>query len=142
MTRESSAVLREFFGRALPIFLGITVAASLLDLAGLLQAGARLIAPALQLLNLPGEAALPVILSCVRKDGILLFAERGLAAELSPWQLLTGVYLAGVLLPCLVTVSTIAREQSWSFAGRLLVRQLAAAWAFTALLAAAGRIGT
>ncbi|MDX1965713.1 MAG: GTPase [Planctomycetaceae bacterium] len=140
LRRETASVLREFFGRALPIFLGITIAASLLDLAGVLQLGAQAISPALGLLNLPGDAALPVMLSCIRKDGLLLFAEAGFAAQLSSWQLLTGVYFAGVLMPCLVTVLTIARERSWMFAGRLLARQIAAACVFSLLLAAVGQV--
>jgi Fe2+ transport system protein B len=53
--------------------------------------------------------------------------------------LLTGVYFAGVLVPCLVTVLTIAREQSIAFAARLLSRQLAAAMVFSLVLASAGR---
>jgi Fe2+ transport system protein B len=93
----------------------------------------------MSLLALPGEAALPVVLACIRKDGLLLFAEGNLAERLSSIQLLTGVYFAGVLVPCLVTVLTIAREQSIAFAARLLSRQLAAAMVFSLVLASAGR---
>jgi ferrous iron transport protein B len=48
------------------------------------------------------------------------------------------VYLAGVLLPCLVTALTIGREMSWRFAGRLVARQALAAAVFAALLAWGG----
>jgi len=48
---------------------------------------------------------------------------------------LTAVYLAGVLLPCLVTALTIAREKSPRFALGLMAKQAAAAVAFTLLLA-------
>ena len=41
---------------------------------------------------------------------------------LKPLQILTGVYLAGVLLPCLVTALTIARKQSVRFAVGLMAR--------------------
>ena len=68
----------------------------------------------------------------------LLLAEQSSAATLTSVQVLTGVYLAGVLLPCLVTVLTIAREQSWTFAGKLVARQLAAAVIFSVLLAWGG----
>ncbi|WP_168186741.1 hypothetical protein [Hydrocoleum sp. CS-953] len=37
--------------------------------------------------------------------------------------ILTGVYLAGVLFPCLVTALTIACEQSFKFALMLMGRQ-------------------
>ena len=87
------------------------------------------------LFGLPPEAALPVILASIRKDGLLLFAEPDTLALLTPLQILTGVYLAGVLLPCLVTALTIAREQSVRFAVRLMVRQAIAAIAFSMLLA-------
>jgi len=93
--------------------------------------------------RLPAEAALPVLLASIRKDGILLFAggeETGsMAAAWTATQVLTAVYLAGVLLPCLVTALTIAREQSWRFAGKLLIRQALAASAFAAGLAWCGQ---
>ena len=59
-------------------------------------------------------------------------------ASLGAIQLLTAVYLAGVLLPCLVTCLTIAREQGHRFALRLVGRQAAAAAGFSALLAWGG----
>jgi ferrous iron transport protein B len=137
--REVSLVLREFFGKALPIFVAITLLAAALDLCGVLDRAAGVLTPVMSLLALPGEAALPVVLACIRKDGLLLFAEGNLAERLSSIQLLTGVYFAGVLVPCLVTVLTIAREQSIAFAARLLSRQLAAAMVFSLVLASAGR---
>jgi hypothetical protein len=90
------------------------------------------------LFGLPSEAALPVILASIRKDGLLLFAEPDTLALLTPLQILTGVYLAGVLLPCLVTALTIAREQSVRFAVGLMARQAIAAIAFSMLLAWGG----
>jgi len=83
---------------------------------------------------------LPVILASIRKDGLLLFAEPNAASGLSPLQILTGVYLAGVLLPCLVTALTIAREQSLKFALGLMARQAIAAIVFTLVLAWGGRL--
>jgi Fe2+ transport system protein B len=44
-----------------------------------------------------------------------------------------------VLLPCLVTALTIAREQSWRFAAKLLTRQALAASVFAAALAWSGQ---
>jgi hypothetical protein len=90
------------------------------------------------LFGLPPKAALPVILASIRKDGLLLFAEPDTLAILTPLQILTGVYLAGVLLPCLVTALTIAREQSVRFAVRLMARQAIAAISFSLVLAWGG----
>jgi ferrous iron transport protein B len=92
------------------------------------------------LFNLPPEAALPVILASIRKDGLLLFAEPGTLSVLTPLQILTGVYLAGVLLPCLVTALTIAREQSVRVAVGLMARQAIAAIGFSLGLAWAGTL--
>ena len=135
---EVQGVVLEFFRRALPVFFLITAAASLLHWLGALQAASAVLEPAMATLRLPSEAAAAVVLASVRKDGILLLAEPGVAASLSAVQLLTAVYLAGVLLPCLVTCLTIAREQGRAFALRLVGRQAAAAAGFSALLAWGG----
>jgi Fe2+ transport system protein B len=42
-------------------------------------------------------------------------------------QVLTAVALAGIFLPCLVTVLAITRELGWRFALRLMARQATAA---------------
>lgn len=133
--RETQGTLSQFFANAIPIFLGITVIASVLDWLGFINALAAWINPLMGLFNLPPEAALPVILASIRKDGLLLFAEPNTLAVLTPLQILTGVYLAGVLFPCLVTMLTIAREQSVRFAMGLMARQAIAAIAFSMLLA-------
>ncbi|MBE7382295.1 MAG: 50S ribosome-binding GTPase [Leptolyngbya sp. SIO1E4] len=136
--RETQGTLKQFFTNAIPIFLVITVIASVLDWFGLITLLAGWINPLMELFDLPPEAALPVILASIRKDGLLLFAEPGTLAVLTPLQILTGVYLAGVLLPCLVTALTIAREQSVRFAVGLMARQAIAAISFSMLLAWGG----
>ena len=85
--------------------------------------------------NLSPEAALPVIFASVRKNGILLFANQETVSALSSIQILTGVYLAGVALPCLVTGLTIGREMGGKFAAKLIGKQLVFAVVFTTLLA-------
>ena len=137
--RETQGTLSQFFTNAIPIFLVITIIASVLDWFGLITALAGWINPLMGLFGLPPEAALPVILASIRKDGLLLFAEPATLAVLTPLQILTGVYLAGVLLPCLVTVLTIAREQSVRFAVGLMARQAIAAISFSMLLFWGGR---
>jgi Fe2+ transport system protein B len=136
--REARIVIVHFFRRAMPIFIGITFIASLLDWAGALGIASRVLGPAMSLFRLPPDAALPLVMASIRKDGILLLSEPNLLSKLSPWQVLTAVYLSGVLLPCIVTLVTIVREQSMRFALRLAVRQAAAAVIFSLVLAWVG----
>ena len=140
LLREARASLAQFVFRALPVFVVICLVAALLAELQLLDRLSRGLAPAMSLFNLPPSAALPVVLASVRKDGIfLLAADDGLAIPLTPSQALTAVYLAGVLLPCLVTALTIRRETGWRPAIRLLARQAAFAVAFSFVLAWSGR---
>jgi len=132
--REASSTLRHFFVGAMPVFLLITFFASLLDGMGMLSVLSRWLAPVMRLFGLPPQAASAVVLASIRKDGILLLGEPKTAVALSDSQILTAAYLAGVLFPCLVTAWTIAREQSWRFAARLLARQAVAAVGFTLIL--------
>jgi len=138
--REARLTLLHFFRTAIPIFLVITVFASVLDWLGVLRSLASILSPAMALFHLPPEAALPVVLSSIRKDGLLLFAQPETLKALSGVQILTGVYLAGVLLPCLVTALTIAREQSSRFVLLLMLRQAVAACVFAAVLAWGGAL--
>ncbi len=133
--RESRSTLRHFFRTALPIFLLISVVASVLDWLGVVDAIAGLLQPVMRFVRLPAEAVLPIVLATIRKDGILLFGEPNILSGSTPGQLLVGVYLAGVLLPCMVTTLTIAREESPLFALKLLGRQAAAAIGFALVLA-------
>ncbi|NJK51930.1 MAG: ferrous iron transporter B [Leptolyngbyaceae cyanobacterium SU_3_3] len=136
---EARGTLSQFFMNAIPIFLVITLIASVLNWVGVLNTLSGWINPVMGLFHLPAAAALPVILASIRKDGLLLFAEPQILNVLSPLQILTGVYLAGVLLPCLVTAVTIAREQSWKFALGLMLRQAIAAILFAMILAWGGK---
>ena len=131
---EARGTVWAFFRTALPTFFAIAMIASLLDWSGMLDAGGRLLAPAMAVLTLPVDAALPTVLAAVRKDGILLLAEDGTVASLSATQLLVATFLAGTVLPCLVTAITIGRELGLRFTGRLVVQQAAFAVAVAAAL--------
>ncbi|WP_166831183.1 nucleoside recognition domain-containing protein [Thalassoroseus pseudoceratinae] len=138
--REASGTIRQFLLQAMPIFVAICIAASLLAHLGVLDLMSRILSPAVALFDLPTQAALPVVLASVRKDGIfLLAADDGLAFPLTATQTLTAVYLAGVLLPCLVTAMTIGRETSWKSTLTLLARQAGFATLFALILAWGGR---
>lgn len=138
--REAWGTLQQFLRQALPVFVVICIVASVLAQTGILSVSSRLLGPVMAVFNLPAETALPVVMASIRKDGIfLLAAEEGLATPMTAIQVLTAVYLAGVLLPCLVTALTIARETSWKQMARLLVRQAAYACLFALVLAWGGR---
>jgi ferrous iron transport protein B len=130
--REARSTLSHVTLRALPIFLAIVLVASLLAAAGALEVAGGALAPVLAILRLPPEAALPVALASVRKDGLLLLAEPGTVAALDDAQLLAALVLAGALVPCLVTALTVARERGVALAGRLLARQAVLAVALAA----------
>ncbi|MEL6442231.1 MAG: nucleoside recognition domain-containing protein [Cyanobacteria bacterium J06621_8] len=136
--REAKSTINQFLLNAIPIFLVISVIASVLNWLGAIAALANIINPVMGLFNLPPEASLPIVLASIRKDGLLLFAEPETLAMLTPLQILTGVYLAGVLLPCLVTLLTIIREKSSRFAFLLLGKQAIAAVVFSLFLAWGG----
>ena len=132
---ETWSVVAEFFTKALPIFFGICVVAALLQWTGALDALQGFLKPVMALFRLPGEAAMAVVLASIRKDGILLLASQNLVSGLSPAQVLTAVYLSGVLLPCLVTALTIGRELGRRFALKLMLRQALWATGFSLALA-------
>lgn len=133
--RESRQSITQFFRTALPIFFAITFVASLLNWTGVIALLAGELGLIMSLFNLPGDSALAIMFGSIRKDGLLLLAEPGMADSLSALQVLTGVYLAGTLLPCIVTFLTIVREMSWKFAVRMAAKQIIATVAFTLLLA-------
>ncbi len=143
--RETAGTLQQFVVMAFPIFIGICFAAATLAWLGILDGITKTLSPVMAIFNLPGDAATAVVLGSIRKDGLaigLLDSDWGtlkVALE-SPAQVLTAVYLAGVLLPCLVTLITIAKEMRWTFAAKLCARQIAWATAFSIIIAWAGAL--
>jgi len=143
--REMVQSLRDFAVMALPIFIGICVLAGLLQWSGALAWLTRLLAPVMAAFNLPAETALAVVLGSVRKDGLAIGLLDGEWGSLkvpvdSSVQVLTAVYLAGVLLPCLVTVLTVVREMRPGFALKMVGRQAAFAVLFSLLIAWGGAL--
>jgi len=125
--QEAAGTVLEFFQKALPIFFAITFVAALLAWAGALDVAARGLAPVMAMFNLPADSALPTILASVRKDGLLLLAEDGTVESMTAVQTLAAVFLAGLVLPCLVTALTVARELGARFATAMVARQAVAA---------------
>lgn len=141
VAREAWSALREFFVKALPVFAAICVVAAALDRVGVIDSLGGALAPVMSVFALPADSALVVVLASIRKDGIALYtSEEAAVAALSPLEVLVAVYLAGVLLPCLVTAFTIAREVSAKYALKLMARQAAAAVVFAAALAWGGKL--
>ena len=143
--RDAWFVVRQFLFLALPVFFLICVGASLLQWAGAFTLLTRALAPVMTLFNLPPEAALAVILGSIRKDGIAIgllgSGQHTLKVPLATsTQLVTAVYLAGVLMPCLVTLITVTREMSPRFALRMVGRQIAAAAIFSLVIAWGGAL--
>lgn len=142
---EAWHTVRQFLQLALPVFVVICVVAAVMQVTGLLDLLASGAAPLMALFNLPGDAATAVILGSIRKDGLAIALLDSDWAALkvaitTPVQVLTAVYLAGVLLPCLVTLWTIAREFTPGYAAKLCARQVAAAAVFSLVLAWGGAI--
>ncbi|WP_462322386.1 nucleoside recognition domain-containing protein [Halochromatium sp.] len=138
--REAWGTIRQFLLLAMPVFIAICITASLLAHVGALDLASEFLGPVMRLFDLPAQTALAVVLASIRKDGILLLAaDAGPSFALTAAQALTAVYLAGVLLPCLVTAMTIARETGWRSTSTLLARQAAFAILFALILAWGGR---
>jgi ferrous iron transport protein B len=145
MWREMAGNMKQFVVMALPVFISICFAAAALAWLGVLDWLGKVLTPVMAFFNLPGEAATAVVLGSIRKDGLaigLLDSDWGaLKVDLeSPAQVLTAVYLAGVLLPCLVTLYTIGREMRWKFAAKLAGRQMAWAAGFSLVIAWVGAL--
>ena len=137
--------LKEFTFVALPIFVGICFIAGLMQWSGALVELTSILKPLMVPFNLPSEAALAIVLGSVRKDGIAIGLLNGDMNSLkmpfdNPVQVLTTVYLASVLLPCLVTVLTIWKEMSFKFAIKMIGRQASFAALFALGIAWLGLI--
>jgi len=143
MLAEGKSMVMEFLTVAFPIFAAICLIAGLLDWLGIIAGLSWILAPLMMLFNLPAEAATAVILGSIRKDGIAIglldSSWEGLKVpSIDPVQVLTIVYLAGVLLPCLVTLYTIYKEMDFKFALKTVYKQTLAAIAFSLIIAWGG----
>lgn len=130
-------VIRQFVLQAMPIFLGICLTATVLQLTGILAGLSRVAEPLLQWFHLPAESAGGVIFSILRKDGLLVLnqGEGSMLTSLTAGQVLVLVYLASTLTACLVTLWTVRKELGWAFAGKLAGKQAATSLVSTMLLA-------
>jgi ferrous iron transport protein B len=133
------AALGQFLKQAMPIFLLICIIAALLEHSGVTRWLAEAVAPALGLLHLPGETAPAIVLSVLRKDGLLVLnsGEGALLASMTAGQVFLLVWLASTFTACLVTLWTVRRELGWRTAahigGRQAVTSLFSSWIISLL---------
>lgn len=127
-------VVTQFLLQAMPLFLIICVAASLLNYFSVIDAICAYLAPLAHAFNLPEPVIPGIIFSLLRKDGLMVLNQDGgtLIQSLSLTQLILVIWLASTLMACLVTILTIAREISWRFAAEVVSKQ-----ALSSLLVAA-----
>ncbi|MBD2845351.1 ferrous iron transporter B [Paenibacillus sp. IB182496] len=133
------ATVRQFLLQAMPIFLGICVAAALLQQSGLLERIAGITGPLLQGFGLPAEAAPGVLFSVLRKDGLLVLNQGGgeLVQAMTAGQIFVLVYLASTLTACLVTLWTVRKELGARYAAALAGKQALTSLGTAALMALA-----
>ncbi|TQF70174.1 nucleoside recognition domain-containing protein [Pseudoalteromonas luteoviolacea] len=136
---EMKSVMKSFFSTAFPLFVGICLLVGLLEWLGAIETLIAIVSPLMSAVNLPEGAAIAVILGAIRKDGLAIglidSTTQGLKLlEITDMQLLCAVYLAGVMLPCVVSLLTIVREMSVGYASRLAIRQIFWALSFTMVL--------
>jgi ferrous iron transport protein B len=123
----------QFLTQAMPIFLMICLIAGLMDVLGWMEKVVLLFAPLVRWLNLPTEAAVGLVFSMIRKDGILLFNEGNqvLLTSMSAFQLFLVVYLASTFSTCAVTFWTIAKElgvkEALSLSGKQMITSFTSA---------------
>jgi ferrous iron transport protein B len=132
-------VVKQFLFQAMPIFLLICLVAAAIEHAQVLRWMDGLLAPLVCWCQLPEAVAPGILLSLLRKDGLLVLhsGEGALLAALSAGQVLVLVWLASTLAPCLVTAWTVRKELGSASALKLLGRQFATSLASTAVLVAA-----
>jgi ferrous iron transport protein B len=120
-----TGMIKQFLLQAMPIFLLICVVASLIDGFGGLNRLASVMGPLLSLYGLPESAAVGLLFSVLRKDGMLVLNEQGgtLVQSLDPVSLFVLIYLASTLTACLVTLWTVRKEMGWRFALGLMGKQ-------------------
>jgi Fe2+ transport system protein B len=131
------AVCKQFLFQAMPIFLAICAASAVLAYVGVMDKIATVTGAVLEpLFGLPATVAPAVVLSVLRKDGMLLLnqGEGALSGSLSTGALFLAVYLAATVSPCLVTLFTAGRELGARTAAAVAGRQLVTALATAVLI--------
>lgn len=119
------SIVKQFLLQAMPIFIGICLAATILQESGLMGYIIEVVKPFLQVFQLPAEAATGIVFSILRKDGLLVLNQDNGAflQTLGTVKLFLLVYLSSTLSACLVTLWTVRKELGTKFALSVVMRQ-------------------
>lgn len=134
------AAVGQFLKQAMPIFIGICLAAALLEHFGAIAWVTAGAAPLLALFHLPGEVAPGILFSILRKDGLLALnsGDGALISAMSAGQIFVLVWLASTFTACLVTLWTVRKELGWQpalqMAGRQAATSLTSGWIISLFL--------
>ena len=103
--------IKDFFMEATPLVLGGILLVNLLQLLGVMDSVAKLLAPLFEgFLGLPAAAAVPVVMGFFRKDIAMgLLIPLGLSAH----QTLVAVVVLAMTFPCIATFFVMCRELGW-----------------------------
>lgn len=120
------STISQFIFQAMPIFILICVFAAILQYINVLNYLTTLLLPILKIFQIPVEAAIGLVFSIIRKDGILLFyqGEGELLSSITTIQLFLLVYLASTFTSCLVTMWTVKKEFGTKLAFQMIGKQI------------------
>ncbi len=120
------------FNGAVPMVMAVGIA-SLLYESGILVVLGRVLSPLIEYwLQLPREAAVPLVLGIVRRElAVLPLVEMGL----TPIQLLVGAVVALFYVPCIAVLATLAREFNLKISLMVLFLTVATAFLTGGILA-------
>lgn len=136
------ATCKQFLLQAMPIFLLLCLASTVLVQIGGLAFVQRLMSPLLEaVLGLPETVAPAIVFSILRKDGLLLLNQDSgaIASAIGPGALFLTVFIGSTIAPCIVTLYTVARELGTRAALGIAGKQLLTALAVSVAIAIAIR---
>jgi len=138
-----SVVLKQTWARTksimyivFPIYIIGSVAVQALYRLGVLEQIGNLLSPVTVFwLGLPAVAGVLLILGVIRKEFILLalvaiFGSANLMLYVTPVQLITLALVGMIYIPCLSTITVLAKEFGWKHAATITMANLAAAILF------------
>lgn len=124
-------------GGAVIMFYAIFVTSVLYE-SGIFQVVGRVMAPIVEnLLRLPQEASVPLVLGIIRRELVVLPL---LEMELSSLQLLTGSVVGLFYVPCIAVVTMIAKEFGWKIAGSIFIVTILVSFSIGGLIAFIGNL--
>ncbi|MFB6266051.1 MAG: ferrous iron transport protein B [Halodesulfurarchaeum sp.] len=131
--RKTASRTKMFLREAIPLFAATAVAISVLDYAGILRAIERFLGPVTDLLGMPPDFAQVLILGIIRRD----FAAAGMTdLAISPAQTFVGLVVITLFVPCILSMTMIAKERDATTGVIMWVGSWVVAFTVGAILAA------